>query len=87
MNFRKIFQIDFQHFGWARRASLLVLKGPTIAAEGCSPQQELEKAGRRAAIFLVVLKALQCHLNVGKSKMRILLLLLKRSLSLIGILN
>ena len=29
--------------------------GPTVAAEGCSPAQELEKAARRAAIFLVVL--------------------------------
>ena len=28
-------------------------KGPTVAAEGCSPPQELEKAARRAAIFLV----------------------------------
>ena len=31
-------------------------KGPMDAAEGCSPPQELEKAARRAAIFLVPLK-------------------------------
>ena len=30
--------------------------GPTVAAEGCSPPQELVKAGRRAAIFLVFMK-------------------------------
>ena len=35
---------------------MLGLKGPTVAAEGCSSPQELEKAGRRAAIFLVELK-------------------------------
>ena len=31
-------------------------KGPTVAAEGYSPRQELEKAARRGAIFLVKLK-------------------------------
>ena len=31
-------------------------KGPTVGAEGCSPLQELEKAARRAAIFLVVIE-------------------------------
>ena len=35
---------------------LLGPKGPTGAAEGCSPPQELEKAARRAAIFLVGFK-------------------------------
>ena len=30
-------------------------KGPIVAAEGCSPLQELEKAARRAAIFLVII--------------------------------
>ena len=34
-------------------ALLLGLKGPTVADEGCSSPQELEKADRRAAIFLV----------------------------------
>ena len=29
--------------------------GPIVAAKGCSPPQELERAGRRAAIFLVSL--------------------------------
>ena len=43
--------------GWARRAPLLGPKGPTVAAEACSPPQELEKAGRRAAIFLVYLNS------------------------------
>ena len=32
-------------------------KGPTVAAEGCSPPQELEKAARRVANFPVILKA------------------------------
>ena len=36
-------------------------KGPTVAAEGCSPPQELEKAARRAAIFLVSIKV---HLSI-----------------------
>ena len=31
-------------------------KGLMDAAEGCSPPQELEKAARRAAIFLVSVK-------------------------------
>ena len=31
-------------------------KGPTVAAEGCCPPQELEKAARRGAIFLVACK-------------------------------
>ena len=31
-------------------------QGPKGAAEGCSPPQEPEKAGRRAAIFLVLIK-------------------------------
>ena len=31
-------------------------KGPTVAAKGCSPQQEVEKAARRGAIFLVLSK-------------------------------
>ena len=35
-------------------ALLLGPKGPTVAAEGCRPPQELEKAARRAAIFLVI---------------------------------
>ena len=39
-----------------RRALLLGPKGPTVAAEGCSPPQELEKAARRAEIYLVNLK-------------------------------
>ena len=30
-------------------------KGLTVAAEGCSPLQELENAARRVAIFLVLL--------------------------------
>ena len=34
---------------------LLGPKGPTVAADGCSPPQELEKGARRAAIFLVYL--------------------------------
>ena len=34
-------------------ALLLGPKGPTVADEGCSSPQELEKADRRAAIFLV----------------------------------
>ena len=29
----------------------------TVAAEGCSPLQELEKAGRRAAFFLVLINS------------------------------
>ena len=36
-------------------------KGPTVAAEGCSPPQELEKAARRAAIFLVLIKTPSLH--------------------------
>ena len=36
--------------------TILGLKGPTVAAEGCRPPQELEKTARRAAIFLVFLK-------------------------------
>ena len=71
MDFRKIFKMDFHKkskqisakfnklifniFRWARRALLLGLKGPAVAVEGCSPPQELEKAARRAAIFLVLL--------------------------------
>ena len=34
-------------------------KGPTVAAEGCRPLQELEKAARRAAIFLVYIEKLK----------------------------
>ena len=37
----------FNIFRWARRALLLGPKGPTVAPEGCSPPQELEKAARR----------------------------------------
>ena len=48
-NFNWIFNI----LKWARRALFLGSKGPTVAAEGCSRPQELEKAARRAAIFLV----------------------------------
>ena len=44
MDFCKKFQMDFQHF-W------LGPKGANNAAEGCSPPQEIEKGGRRAAIF------------------------------------
>ena len=40
-------------FRGARRALLLGPKGPIVAVEGCSPPQELEKAARRAAIFLL----------------------------------
>ena len=36
-------------------ALLLGPKGPTVAAEGCSSPQELEKGARRAAIFLVII--------------------------------
>ena len=43
-------------------ALLLGPKGPTVAAEGCSPPQELEKAARRAAIFLVYFKVILCVL-------------------------
>ena len=46
----------FNIFVWARRAQLLGPKGPIDAAEGCSPLQELEKAARRVAIFLVEVK-------------------------------
>ena len=46
MGFCKIFQMYFQHF-W------LGPKGPTVGAEGCSSPQELEKAARMPAIFLV----------------------------------
>ena len=41
-------------------------KGPIVAAEGCSPPQELEKAARRAAIFLVFQK--EQGLSVEKTK-------------------
>ena len=44
------FPMDFQKF-W------LGPKGPTVAAEGCSPPQVLEKAAHRAAIFLVYIRA------------------------------
>ena len=44
----------FNIFGWAQRAPLSGPKGPTIAVEGCSPPQELEKVARRAAILLVI---------------------------------
>ena len=64
MNFRKKFQtdlhkisqMDFNIFGWTQRAPLLGPKGLTVAAEGCSPPQELEKAARREVIFLVSFK-------------------------------
>ena len=36
-------------------------KGPNVAAEGCSPPQEIEKAAHRAAIFLVLVK----YLNIS----------------------
>ena len=67
--FRKIFKMDFNKkskqisakfsklifniFRWARRALLLGPKSPTVTAEGYSPPKDLEKAARRAAIFLV----------------------------------
>ena len=51
------FKWIFNIFRWARRALLLGPKGPTVAAEVCSPPQELEKAARRAAIFLLLLKS------------------------------
>ena len=40
-------------------------KGSTVAAEGCSLPQELEKAARRAAIFLVIIKIHDKLLNVA----------------------
>ena len=48
--FAKFSKLIFNILRWARRALLL---GPTVEAEGCRPPQELEKAARRAAIFLV----------------------------------
>ena len=57
----------FNIFRWARSALLLGPKGPTVAAEGCSSPQELEKAGRTAAIFLVLLNiyvyVYDCHVT------------------------
>ena len=63
-DFCKVFQMDFPKFSkWisnifrmAQRALVIGPKGPTDAAEGCSSPQELEKGGRRAAIFLVFVK-------------------------------
>ena len=52
----KFSKLIFNIFRWARRTLLLGPKGPTVAAESCSPLQELEKAARRAAIFLVYIK-------------------------------
>ena len=55
MDLRKIYKWILNIFSWARRALLLGLKGLTVAAEGCCPPQEIEKAGRRAKFFLVIL--------------------------------
>ena len=61
MDFRKKFQIDFQHFCLCRKGSIVGAEGPNDAAEGCSPLQEIEKATRRAAIFLVILFQKRCY--------------------------
>ena len=60
----KIFKWISNSLRWARRALLMGPKGPTVAAEGCSPPQELEKATRRVAIFLVFLKGNFVKLNI-----------------------
>ena len=51
-DFRKKFQMDFQYF-W------LGPKVPTVAAEGCTSPQELEKANCGAAFFLVLIKVVK----------------------------
>ena len=61
MDFRKFFQT----FGLTRRVPLLGPKSRNVAAEGYSPPQDLEKAARRAAIFLVCLNMI-CPKTGGK---------------------
>ena len=41
----------FNIFSWTRRALFLGPKGPTVAAEGCSPPQELEKSRPQGGHF------------------------------------